>query len=186
MRRSVAWAKICSGPPDRCPWRMHSALGGCGPLVRTIPQTPIPQQESHSLALCRPTIGTHQQQISPTAPWGQIPPALGGCGPLVRTIPQTPIPQQESHSLALCRPTIGTHQQQPPNSPSGQILRFRWVRTVGPHNPSDTCTPAGIPPLWHCAGQRPVVPIRPRLPPLPTCSASTWPRSSGPRRPAPG
>ncbi len=169
MRRSVARAVIGSGGH---PGQRHAAFGGCGPWlaptrsessaclwwVRTVgPHYP---SDTCAPALCRPTVGIHLKRIT-----------------------------QASTGAPFVGANLGWHKQPealtPPWGPgAGRIVPTK----VGTYQERGITLPR------HCADQRsaptnsrsPQSQVSSALPPLPTCSASTWPRSSGPHHPAPG
>jgi hypothetical protein len=196
MRRSVARAVVGSG----------GGLGGYQPWL--VPTEPPWTWNRLGTPLVGANLGWHKQgeAFTPSgvqrrtdrANQGWHPPNRHGHGtatepPLVganlgwHKQGEAVIPSGVQAPDGSCQPRLA-----PTNSRSSACLW--WVRTVGPHSLSDTSAPAGAPPLWHCADQRsaptdgrsPQQQVSSALPRLPGCSASTWPRSSGPRHPAPG
>jgi hypothetical protein len=175
-----------SKPPGNC-------LGWVPTLVGTIHPAPSPQMGQRPLPVCA-NQGWHLpgagHAMNPSHPGI----ALGGCQPWLAQSIRHPHPRL-GKGLFLFVPTkVGTYQ--------GRVMRgiqatreLPWVgANLGWHNPSGTLTPDWAkassclcqPRLAPTNSRPPQQPVSSALRPLPTCSASTWPRSSGPHHPAPG
>ncbi len=166
MRRSVARAVIGSGrwtgaaAPPRPPrtWNRHgTAFGRCQPWLAQTGRGRHPIWGPGAGRIVPTKVGTHQQRAMP--PPHRRGPAFGRCQPWLAQAGRGLHPIWGPGAGRIVPTKVGTYQERVIGLPA------LCQPTVGTHQE----------PIFSSA-----------LPPLPMCSASTWPRSSGPRHPAPG